>query len=149
MSGRLKMSIVQAFPWSGRNRAASSTPPHPADHPPPDGATGGLQDPPVADVNVVVIKGDITEEPTLDTNRGAEPVTLLTLRFDAKDTTEHWAPASCTVEVSHQLAARFDGELHKGTTVLVAGQLAGGGDVLATGLGLASGAANLDAAGAG
>jgi len=114
-----------------------------------DGAAGGQQGPQLAEVKLAMIKGEITEEPTLDTSRDAKPITLLTLRFEAKDATDHWAPASCTVEVSSRLAAKFDGELHKGTTVLVAGQLAGGGDVLAMELCLASSAANLDAVGAG
>jgi primosomal replication protein N len=95
----------------------------------------------VAEVNVVMIKGVITEEPTPDTSRGGEPVLLLTLGFaapDAKDENERWASTSCTVEISSRLAGKFDGELHKGATVLVAGQLAGGGDVLASGLCLGS-----------
>jgi len=41
-------------------------------------------------------------------SRGEEPVTLLTLRFDAKDATEHWR-LPLHVEVSSQLAEKFEG----------------------------------------
>ena len=88
-----------------------------------------------------MIKGVITEDPTPDTSRAGEPVTLLTLGFaarDAKDKNERWASTSCTVEISSQLASKFEGELHKGATVLVAGQLGCGGNVLASGLCLGS-----------
>jgi primosomal replication protein N len=138
MSRRLKMSFVQAFPRPGRCQAAA---PDPTGHPSSDGAAGGRHGPYEVEVNVVMIKGVITEEPTPDTSRGGEPVMLLTLGFaaaDAKDENERWASTSCTVEVSSQLAATFDGELQKGATVLVVGQLAGGGDVLARGLCLGS-----------
>lgn len=141
MSRPLKMSIVQVFPRPGRSQVASKTPLIPAGHPAPDGVAGDQGGPQVAEVNVVMIKGVITEEPTPDTSRGGEPVLLLTLGFaapDAKDENERWASTSCTVEISSRLAGKFDGELHKGATVLVAGQLAGGGDVLASGLCLGS-----------
>jgi hypothetical protein len=105
-------------------------------HPPLEGATGVLQGhDPRLDVNRLFLSGVLAADPLGDVGRDGEPVTLLLVAFPAPDTPEtRECPeaASCEVEVPEQAAGRKASELRAGATVLVTGQLSGGGGVIAT-----------------
>jgi hypothetical protein len=85
--------------------------------------------------NHVVLTGALAADPRRDQSRGGDPVTLLLIAFHAPDASEaeHLrASAVCEIEVPSAVVKNSQTQLRAGESLLVAGQLTGGGGILAT-----------------
>lgn len=85
-------------------------------------------------VNRAVLSGLIAAEPTRDTSRDGDPITVLLLSFTAPDERARDSPTCCEVEVIDTIVGRNRRWLCVGQRVWVAGQLTGNG-LWATSLG--------------
>lgn len=104
-------------------------------HPPPQGTAGAPHGRLPRQMNTVYLSGVLAADTQLDKGRDGEPVTLLLIAFaapDPLDTDERPAMASQEVEVPRRVVAKHRGELRAGESIFIAGQLNGGGGILAT-----------------
>jgi hypothetical protein len=86
-------------------------------------------------LNRLFLSGVLAADPQEDKGRDGEPVTLLLIAFpapDARDTEERLETASCEVEVPAAVSEKHGQELKPGESILITGQLSGGGGVIAT-----------------
>lgn len=105
-------------------------------HPPTAGAAGALQgrDPRLAH-NRLYLSGVLAAEPQVDKGRDGEPVLVLLLAFPAPDAGsayERVETACCEIEVPASVADRHSEEFQAGWSLLITGQLTGGGGVIAS-----------------
>lgn len=106
-------------------------------HPPlATGAAGAPQgQAPPDGLNCVWLSGVLAADPQRDRGRDGEPVALLLVAFPAPDgaeCAERPETASCEVEVPEDVAEVHSEKLRAGRSIFIAGQLSGGGGVLAT-----------------
>jgi hypothetical protein len=105
-------------------------------HPSLTGAAGARQGQDSRlDLNRLFLSGVLAADPQRDEGRDGNPVTLLLVAFpapDARDTEERLETASCEVEVPEHVVGRHPKELRAGGSIFIAGQLSGGGGVIAT-----------------
>jgi hypothetical protein len=104
-------------------------------HPPREGEEGAEGQGSRLALNRVYLTGILAADPQQDQGRDGEPVTLLLIAFpapDAKDTLERAETASCEVEVPAAVAERSARRLRASDSILITGQLSGGGGVIAT-----------------
>ena len=100
---------------------------------------GGYDDPLLVslgsgeEVNRAVLSGLIAAEPSRDTSRDGDPITVLLVSFSAPDEARAGSTC-CEVEVTDSIADRHRRQLRVGRRVWVAGQLTGTG-LWATSLG--------------
>jgi hypothetical protein len=146
MSRRLKMSIVEALPRPGRNRAASSTPLRSPGHPPRDGAadtaaraltvTRALD----ADENGGELQNHawldcvVADHPLPDRGRAGEPVASVAVLFchpEGEHADANWGLAGGEVVLPEPLASGLADSLQPGTVIQVVGQMTAGGRVRA------------------
>jgi hypothetical protein len=86
-------------------------------------------------LNRVYLSGVLAADPQRDRGRDGEPVALLLVAFPAPDQgegAERCETASAEVEVPSQVAGVHSEELRAGRSILITGQLSGGGGVIAT-----------------
>jgi len=104
-------------------------------HPPSSWAAGALQGQDRQLLhNRVYLSGILAAEPLTDQGRDGEPVVVLLLAFpapDANSSLERVETASCEIEVPADVVDRHGGKLQAGWSVFIAGQLTGGGGVIA------------------
>jgi hypothetical protein len=100
------------------------------------GAAGALQD---LDsrllLNRLFLSGVLIADPLEDEGRDGRAVTLLLVAFpapDMADTIRAPETASCEVEVPVEVIGRHAKRLRAGASIFIAGQLNGGGGVIAT-----------------
>jgi single-stranded DNA-binding protein len=102
----------------------------------PAGAASALQgQDPRLSLNRLYLSGVLVADPQRDKGRDGEPVALLLLAFRAPDDSENAErpeTASCEIEVPEDLAEVHSEELRAGGSILIVGQLNGGGGVIAT-----------------
>jgi Single-strand binding protein family len=117
----------------GPSAAADALSGHPSSLAGAAGATQGhgLQ----AGLNRVYLSGVLAADPQRDRGRDGEPVALLLVAFPAPDDTDTAVRpeiASCEVEVPGHVAEVHSEKLRAGRSIFIAGQLSGGGGVIAT-----------------
>lgn len=86
-------------------------------------------------LNCVYLSGVLAADPQRDRGREGEPVALLLVAFpapDEGDSAERPETASCEVEVPGHVAEVHSEELRAERSIFIAGQLSGGGGVIAT-----------------
>ncbi len=86
------------------------------------------------ELNHVLLTGILAADPQPEKSRDGDPVTLLLVAFSAlesEDGEDGWIPASCEVEVPHEIAEPHSRDLRAGAAVLIAGRLTGGGGIVA------------------
>jgi hypothetical protein len=86
------------------------------------------------ELNHVLLTGILAADPQADKGRDGDPVMLLFIAFSApesEDGEDGWIPASCEVEVPHEIAEPHSQDLRAGAAVLIAGRLTGGGGIVA------------------
>lgn len=112
--------VPRLLPWHGRPGGEDDTPVIP-----PDGA---------GEINRAELSGLIVAEPSRDTSREGDPITVLLLSFTAPDERARGTSTCCEVEVTDSIADRHRRLLRVGRRVWVAGHLTGEG-LWATALG--------------
>lgn len=79
------------------------------------------------EINRAVLSGLIAAAPARETSRGGDPITVLSLSFDAPEERARQSSTCCEVEVPDSIADRHRRWLRAGRPVWVAGQLTGDG----------------------
>ncbi len=82
---------------------------------------------PDEEANLALVTGTILEEPTRDTSRGGDPVTILLLGVKASDVGDRDETACLEVEAGDPVADPHRDRLRKGLRLVVLGRLTGVG----------------------